>query len=418
MGVGMKGICSTNWVAEVRRPRNGLNKFRQAGFAEFVLDFNMFTWGFASEKNRAETERHWRGWMQDYMEETRRQGLKSVIAVAPHFVKEQKIPNMEALRSELVKECIKFAGECGIRYIIVRPFEGNSFEENISINRDFYLSLVEAAKRAGVNILPVNALRSHNGHFLRGFCSEPSQAVAFVDALNETIGAEVFGFCLDTGICNMVGSNMFDFVTALDNRLKALFVYENDGVHYNRLMPFFAANGAGSQFDWLSLIRGLRAVRFDGPAILDFSTNLSAVSSLLRPYVLEFAYKVAKYLEWQVGMEATLDKYSSRVLFGAGNMCRAYMKCYGEKYPPLYTCDNNSGVWGNEFCGLIIHNPEDLKSLPEDCAVFICNVYYDEIEQQLREMGIKNPIERFNDEFMPSFHFTRLESEAWKEQVK
>ena len=56
--------------------------------------------------------------------------------------------------------------------------------------------------------------------------------------------------------------------------------------------------------------------------------------------------------------------------------------------------------------------------MPEECAVFICNIYYDEIEQQLRDMGIKNPIERFNDEFMPSFHFTRLESDAWKGQVK
>ena len=71
-------------------------------------------------------------------------------------------------------------------------------------------------------------------------------------------------------------------------------------------------------------------------------------------------------------------------------------------------------MWGNEFCGLTIHNPDDLKSLPSDCAIFICNSYYDEIEQQLRDMGIKNPIERFNGEFMPSFHFTRLESDAWK----
>ena len=99
-------------------------------------------------------------------------------------------------------------------------------------------------------------------------------------------------------------------------------------------------------------------------------------------------------------------------------MCRAYMKCYGEEFPPLYTCDNNPQVWGTEFCGLSVHAPEDLRSLPEDCAIFICNIYYEEIEQQLRDMGLKNPIERFNDEFMQSFHFERLESDAWKEQVK
>lgn len=414
----MNIVCSAGGIAEVKRPRNGLNKFRQAGFNEIVLDFNMFTGGIALPKKRDEVLKYWREWMQNYMDEAQRQGLDSRIAVAPHFVKEQKIPDMEAIKSDLVKECIEYAGEYGCKYIVVHPFEGNSLEDSISINREFYLSLAECAQKADITILVVNGLRNLNGHFLRGFCSEPVQAVSFIDELNNKAGDEIFGFCLDVGMCNLVGQNMYDFVTTLGAHLKSLYLYENDGVHHNRMMPFFAANGAGSQMDWLNLIRGLRAIRFAGPAVMTFSTTLRAISPLLRPSVWEFAHKVAEYLEWQVDMEATLDKYSSRVLFGAGNMCRAYMKCYGEKYPPLYTCDNNSNVWGNEFCGLTIHNPEDLKSLPEECAVFICNTYYDEIEQQLRDMGIKNPIERFNDEFMPSFHFTRLESDAWKGQVK
>ena len=37
--------------------------------------------------------------------------------------------------------------------------------------------------------------------------------------------------------------------------------------------------------------------------------------------------------------------------------------------------------------------------------------YYDEIEAQLREMGLKNPIERFNDEYMPSMYTDRFDSE-------
>ena len=89
-------------------------------------------------------------------------------------------------------------------------------------------------------------------------------------------------------------------------------------------------------------------------------------------------------------------------------MCRNYMKCYGEKYPPLFTCDNNPNMWGKEFCGLEIKSPEVLKEISSDCAIFICNVYYREIEKQLRTMGIRNSIEFFNDEYMPSFHFDRI----------
>ena len=54
-------------------------------------------------------------------------------------------------------------------------------------------------------------------------------------------------------------------------------------------------------------------------------------------------------------------------------------------------------------------NPQSLKELPEECAVFICNVYYEEIRDQLQEMGIRNPIEYFSDEYMPSYYFDRLE---------
>ena len=86
------------------------------------------------------------------------------------------------------------------------------------------------------------------------------------------------------------------------------------------------------------------------------------------------------------------------------------MKCYGEKYVPMFTCDNNSKLWGTTFCGLEVKPPEQLKELPPDCAIFICNIYYREIEKQLRDMDIKNPIEFFNDEYMPSFYFDRLKS--------
>ena len=106
-------------------------------------------------------------------------------------------------------------------------------------------------------------------------------------------------------------------------------------------------------------------------------------------------------------IESLLEGYDSIVLFGAGNMCRNYMKCYGEKYPPLFTCDNNRQLWGTSFCGLKVKPPEALRDLREDCVVLICNIYYREIESQLREMGIKN-IGFFNDEYMPSFHFDRL----------
>ena len=90
-------------------------------------------------------------------------------------------------------------------------------------------------------------------------------------------------------------------------------------------------------------------------------------------------------------------------------MCRNYMKCYGDKYPPLFACSNSERQWGTEFCGLEVRPPEALRNIPADCAILICNVYYREIEQQLQEMGLPNKIDYFNDEFLPSFYFNRVQ---------
>ena len=163
-----------------------------------------------------------------------------------------------------------------------------------------------------------------------------------------------------------------------------------------------------SQTDWLSLIRGLRACDFEGMLVLAMRDTASAMSPLLRPALMKMAKAVLDYIIWQVQMEQALHRYSSVVLFGAGNMCRNYMKCYGELYPPLFTCDNNEQRWETEFCGLTVRSPEALKDLPADCVILICNVYYREIEEQLRGMGVKNAIAYFNDEYLPQFEFTRL----------
>ncbi|SFT57821.1 Sugar phosphate isomerase/epimerase [Selenomonas sp. GACV-9] len=414
----MRIVCSPVGIVEHRRPRGGLERLCQSGFSETVLDFGMFAGGFAGKKRRAEAETHWQEWADRYVEEAKRQGVLLGLAFAPHFESEQKIPDSEELEIRLAEICIQKSAQYSIDMLVVRSLVGGSYAENFAKNREYFLRLGRMAQSAKVRLLVVNSYRNINGHLVRGFCGEPAQAVAFVDEINAALGAEVLGFCLDAGVCNLIGINMYDFVTALGACLQAVILRENDGVHDDSLLPFSSAHGGGSRMDWLNLIRGLRAVHFSGVAVLDFRTTLTALSGLLRPAMLSFAHKVTEYLTWQVQMEECLRRYPSRVLFGAGNMCRAYMKCYGEDFPPLYTCDNNPQVWGKEFCGLSVHAPEDLRSLPEDCAIFICNVYYEEIERQLRDMGLKNPIERFNDEFMPSFHFERLESDGWKEQVK
>lgn len=267
-------------------------------------------------------------------------------------------------------------------------------------------------KLTGCSVLLQNQCEELNGHYVRGKYADAVEAAREIDTLNQNMDKKTYGFCLDVGVCNLCGQNMYEYIVALGNRIKAVLIRENDGNRESAMLPFFYAPQGRSQTDWLNLFRGLRKIDFDGVLILDYKSSTSAFSKHLRPLLDELACGIGEYFKWQLEQEKVLRKYKQRVLFGAGNMCRNYMKCYGEEFPPLFTCDNNKKLWGTSFEGLEVKNPEELRKIPQDCVIFICNVYYKEIEEQLREMGIQNKIEYFSDEYMPSFYVDRLDVEG------
>lgn len=429
----MKIVCSPARIIDPRRPAQGVMDIRNAGFENISMDFAMCCSGDELEnggKHGAEAhitrERREEGRRMPAitsiseepsalaghfrrMTEACAEKLSMPIARAPYLLRDTKREDLTGLLQEIHRESIRFCGNMECESIVIRPFVlGKSREETWEANRAYYLALLPAARENHVSILLENQCRSLGGHWVRGLCSDGEEAAAWVDRLNEEAGEERFGFCMDVGTCNLCGQDMYDFAATLGKRLKAVCLRDCNGSEESSSLPFTCVCHGQPLTDWLGLIRGLRRIAFDGILLLDLADTAASFSPLLRPQLLGLAKAVADYFRWQVGIEGMLNKYSSVVLFGAGNMCRNYMKCYGEKYPPLFACDNNASIWGSTFCGLEVRPPEALKDLPEGCGVFICNIFYREIEKQLREMGIEH-IEFFNDEFMPSFYFDRLE---------
>ncbi len=432
----MDVLCSTIGIVSSQFPGQGLKDIAQAKFSgiplvpidhayteEAVADRQ----SWMKRQRKAKKKALYHGWFMDHPEKLdaalrpfgercKALGLKMPLGVGPDLgvpsgMEEAREDLRESVAS-LAEECIRVAASFGSRYFLAPPLGvGIGDEDAWAANRAYYLRLAACAKQHDVMLLLENRCRIISGHFVRGFCSNERETAVFIDELNAVVGEERFGFCMDVGACNLCGQNLHDFVQTLGSRLKAVILSDNDGSRMASLLPFSAAYQGQSQTDWLNLIRGLRAIRFDGVLVLRFDDTAASFSPILRPQLLSLAKATAEYIRWQVEMESLLRKYPSRVLFGAGNMCRAYMKCYGEEFPPLFTCDNNKARWGEKFCGLTVESPARLRDLPPDAAIFICNVYYREIEEQLRGMGLPNPIEYFNDEYMPSFHFDRLEEQ-------
>ncbi len=424
----MRLICESRGIIERLRPANRINSILRAGFNYSVLSASSLCDPFEfRDIKRRNFKREWDIYFTDRPEKlsaeiegsiiknAKEKGLKLPVAMTPfvsHEVKDDDVDN-EVLK-RLAEETLKAAISAGCERIIVHPlYAGLDIKELWEVNRDFYLKLDKQADEQGsdIRILLINKGKDINGHLVRGICSEPEEMVQWVDELNSLAGKKRFSCCFDIGTATICGQNLYEAMVPLGERLESVIIRDCDGTHDVAMLPY-SAYIRGQQTDWLYLIRALRKLDFDGDLIMSFAESFGAVPDQLRNHVLEYAHTLGEYFTWQIGMERMVKKYDKRVLFGAGNMCRAYMKNYGKDYPPLFTCDNNSARWGEEFCGLTIENPEKLKELPDDVAVFLCNLYYDEIGAQLREMGLKNPIERFNDEYMPTFHMDRLKMAA------
>lgn len=79
------------------------------------------------------------------------------------------------------------------------------------------------------------------------------------------------------------------------------------------------------------------------------------------------------------------------VIFGAGIMFDEYIKRWGADGRPSFIVDNNQSKWGSFRNGVLIKSPEELLKIPkEKLYLIICNIYYRQIEIQLKEMGIQD----------------------------
>lgn len=406
------------YLIDTKKPVGGIRDLKKAGIQNLML--YIAAWLCPPEEDNDKESSSWKEKKAPIKREDpdtikerylnmikacRENGIDIPILYAPHFSRKKDKTWLKNYIMEMMLEGIAFCKKADCKYLII------SMPEKDQDFIGFYGKLATKAQEVNVSILLVNQATDLSGHWVRNVLCEPQAAVELIDSLNQNAGDNVFGFCLDMGVCNICGNDTQSFINMLGSRLKAVILRDNDGHNNTAQLPFTCVSRGQCTTDWKGLIRGLRDIQYNGELIIDFTDTLLAFSPLIRPTLFQLAREVGDYIMWQIEIENNLKKYKKFVLFGAGNMCRNYMKCYGEKYPPLFTCDNNPKLWGTIFEGLEVKNPETLKHLPKDYCVVICNIYYREIEAQLHDMGIEN-IGYFNDEYMPSFYFERLDRES------
>ncbi len=425
----MEIICNPAGVVDEKRPGQGLGDITAAGFdqvllsTEFCCDEKKFK-SMSQERRIAEAEHliyvpdhpeQLPEAMKPFLEMLRQKKMRCDYALASHLPRDRK--NFELNKSiiPIVEGAVRLAVQNGCKGIIVRPlYTGVAVDEEWEVNKPYLLRLGEVAREElqaletgkHFQILVENQCKYQEGHLVRGILSDPADVREWMTELKES--QIEYKLCMNVGSLSVYGQDIYEYTMAVADYIGAVIVHDGSNADEVSMVPFTSVSSTGQLTQWIEIIRGLRSISYDGPLILDMEHAAKYCPPLLRPDLMKFAKRTMDYLVWQIHMADAMKKYDHIVLFGAGNMCRNYLTNYGKEYPPLFTCDNNPNRWGEDFYGLRIESPEKLRDLPENTGIFICNVYYREIQKQLEEMGITEGVEFFNDEYLQSLNMERL----------
>ncbi len=186
-------------------------------------------------------------------------------------------------------------------YIVVHGFKLarvlGSEQAEWEQTEEFLESLALMARELGITICLENIYTNIRNHIVEGPCCDARKAAARIDRMNEKYGAEVLGFCFDTGHANLTGLDFGDFITTLGPRLKVLHIHDNDGISDLHQIPFtFTKTRENkSSTDWEGFIAGLRNIHFDGVLSFETAPVLSAFPDVMKADVLGFVANIGRY---------------------------------------------------------------------------------------------------------------------------
>ncbi len=194
--------------------------------------------------------------------------------------------------------------EC--KYIVIHGLKMayylGSEEAEWEYTAKFLDSIAPRAKEMGATICMENLYTSVGNHIIEGPANDAKKAAKRIDEFNTRYGAEVLGFCFDTGHANLTGLDFESFLTTLGDHLKVLHIHDNDGIYDLHQIPFtFTKTRENtSSTDWDGFIRGLRAIHFDKVLSFETAPVLTSFPDELKEDALQMISKIGRYFSEQI----------------------------------------------------------------------------------------------------------------------
>ena len=189
----------------------------------------------------------------------RKSGLKVIQAHAPYPPHPYGPYDPSSLDHTIpiLINCVRFCHRMGVPRLVVHGARGRYLTPEMTgfLNGKLYDALAVAAQEGDTVICLETLFYADNRPSLM---MDPADAIETVDRLNDKVGGELFGICLDTGHMNLVGADIPAYVRAVGGRIKALHLHDNDGTDDQHLAPYTGT------VPWKATMEALRDAGYEG----------------------------------------------------------------------------------------------------------------------------------------------------------
>ena len=301
------GVQTKNVISD-KDPSEGFQLLKETGFSDADFSLNGYLLNTDLYRNtvnkffdRSITE------LEDFFTPHKEAAKKAGIAISqmhmpyPVYIPTGKKEVNDYLWNEVAPKSMQICHFLECPYIVVHGFKLAKYlgseDAEWERTKQFLDYLAPMAKEMGIVVCIENLYDNIGGHLVEGPCCNVHKAVARIDEFNDRYGAEVLGFCFDTGHANLVGIDFESFLVGLGARLKVLHIHDNDGISDLHQIPFtFTKTRENrSSTDWEGFFRGIRKSGYQGTFSFETAPVLSAFPSEMKEDVLRFLVRIGRY---------------------------------------------------------------------------------------------------------------------------
>lgn len=188
-----------------------------------------------------------------------------------------------------VEKTILLCGYLGCGNLVVHPGflpdgERITPEQEWDYNIAMYSALIPALKEFDVVCCLENMFSKHRGKVMEAICSDPHEAIRYIDRLNEIAGERRFGFCLDTGHAMLLGKDLYTLIHQLGERIQVLHIHDNDGLDDEHLFPYMGI------IDWERFCRALGEIGYAHDLSFETFRAMDLFDDALAPEMLRLLH--------------------------------------------------------------------------------------------------------------------------------